>query len=184
MPFKPNPYARRGTAFHAWLERRYGASRLLDLDELPGAADGDAGADENLALVQRRFEESEWAARTPVDIEVPFAIAAAGTVVRGRMDAVFRDPGGETGGKRTANLVFGNPAAVLVGDFLFSRSFELMVEADSLAALKILSNASAVIGRPSTTMVWVDGSRMTRMSSLRSMLTSRPSAWMAAATSS
>ncbi|AUN41565.1 ATP-dependent DNA helicase [Tsukamurella tyrosinosolvens] len=94
VPFKPNPYARRGTAFHAWLERRYGASRLLDLDELPGAADGDAGADENLALLQRRFEESEWAARTPVDIEVPFEIAAAGTVVRGRMDAVFRDPGG------------------------------------------------------------------------------------------
>ncbi|WP_081586014.1 ATP-dependent DNA helicase [Tsukamurella sp. 1534] len=94
VPFKPNPYARRGTAFHAWLERRYGASRLLDLDELPGAADGDAGADENLALLQQRFEASEWAARTPVDIEVPFEIAAAGTVVRGRMDAVFRDPGG------------------------------------------------------------------------------------------
>ncbi|BDH58619.1 hypothetical protein MTP03_35580 [Tsukamurella sp. PLM1] len=94
VPFKPNPYARRGTAFHAWLERRFGATRLLDLDELPGAADGDAGADENLALLQRRFEESEWAARTPVDIEVPFEIAAAGTVVRGRMDAVFRDPGG------------------------------------------------------------------------------------------
>ncbi len=94
VPFKPNPYARRGTAFHAWLERRYGASRLLDVDELPGAADGDAGADENLALLQRRFEESEWSARTPVDIEIPFEIAAAGTVIRGRMDAVFRDPGG------------------------------------------------------------------------------------------
>ena len=48
-------------------------------------------------------------------------------------------------GKRTANIIWGNPASVLVGDFLFSRSFELMVEADSLAALKILSNASAVI---------------------------------------
>ncbi|GAB3128817.1 ATP-dependent DNA helicase AdnB [Tsukamurella serpentis] len=94
MPYKPNPYARRGTAFHAWLERRYGASRLLDFDELPGAADGDSGADENLALLQRRFEDSQWAARSPVDIEVPFEIAAAGTVVRGRMDAVFRDPGG------------------------------------------------------------------------------------------
>lgn len=48
-------------------------------------------------------------------------------------------------GKKTANLVFGNPAAVLVGDFLFSRSFELMVEDGSLKVLKILSNASAVI---------------------------------------
>ncbi len=48
-------------------------------------------------------------------------------------------------GKRAANLIWGNPASVLVGDFLFSRSFELMVEDGSLKVLKILSNASAVI---------------------------------------
>jgi len=48
-------------------------------------------------------------------------------------------------GKRTANLIWGNPASILVGDFLFSRSFELMVEDGSLKVLKILSNASAVI---------------------------------------
>lgn len=48
-------------------------------------------------------------------------------------------------GKKAANLIFGNPATVLVGDFLFSRSFELMVEDGSLKVLKILSNASAVI---------------------------------------
>ena len=48
-------------------------------------------------------------------------------------------------GKRTANIIWGNPASVLVGDFLFSRSFELMVDDGSLKVLKILSNASAVI---------------------------------------
>ena len=48
-------------------------------------------------------------------------------------------------GKTAANLIFGNPAAVLVGDFLFSRSFELMVEDGSLKVLKILSGASAII---------------------------------------
>jgi octaprenyl-diphosphate synthase len=48
-------------------------------------------------------------------------------------------------GRRTANMIWGNPATVLVGDFLFSRSFELMVEDGSLKVLKILSNASAVI---------------------------------------
>ena len=48
-------------------------------------------------------------------------------------------------GKHTANIVFGNPATVLVGDFLFSRAFELMVEDGSLKVLRILSNASAVI---------------------------------------
>ncbi len=48
-------------------------------------------------------------------------------------------------GNATANIVYGNPATVLVGDFLFSRAFELMVEDGSLKVLKILSNASAVI---------------------------------------
>jgi len=48
-------------------------------------------------------------------------------------------------GRRTANTIWGNPATVLVGDFLFSRSFELMVEDGSQKVLKILSAASAVI---------------------------------------
>ena len=38
LPAKPAPLARRGTAFHAWLERRWSAQALLDVDELPGAA--------------------------------------------------------------------------------------------------------------------------------------------------
>ena len=48
-------------------------------------------------------------------------------------------------GKTAANLIWGNPASVLVGDFLFSRAFELMVEDGSMKVLKILSHASAVI---------------------------------------
>jgi octaprenyl-diphosphate synthase len=55
------------------------------------------------------------------------------------------DGSGLRRGKRTANLIWGNPASVLVGDFLFSRAFELMVEDGSLKVLKILSQASAVI---------------------------------------
>lgn len=48
-------------------------------------------------------------------------------------------------GKASANALFGNEAAVLVGDFLFSRSFQLMVEDGSIDVLRILSNASAEI---------------------------------------
>jgi octaprenyl-diphosphate synthase len=55
------------------------------------------------------------------------------------------DGSGMRRGKRTANLIWGNPASVLVGDFLFSRAFELMVEDGSLKVLSILSHASAVI---------------------------------------
>jgi octaprenyl-diphosphate synthase len=55
------------------------------------------------------------------------------------------DGSGMRRGKRTANLIWGNPATVLVGDFLFSRAFELMVEDGSLKVLRVLSHASAVI---------------------------------------
>lgn len=55
------------------------------------------------------------------------------------------DGSGLRRGRKTANIIWGNSASVLVGDFLFSRSFELMVEDGSLKVLKILSHASAVI---------------------------------------
>jgi len=55
------------------------------------------------------------------------------------------DGSGLRRGRRTANIIWGNPSSVLVGDFLFSRAFELMVEDGSLRVLKILSSASAII---------------------------------------
>ncbi len=57
------------------------------------------------------------------------------------------DGSGLRRGRQTANLIYGNQATVLVGDFLFSRAFELMVEDGSLRVLKILSHASAVIAQ-------------------------------------
>jgi DNA helicase II / ATP-dependent DNA helicase PcrA len=94
LPQRPTPYARRGTAFHAWLEQRFGSVRLLDLDDLPGAADEDAAPDDELAVLQEAFLAGEWADRTPVEVEVPFATTIAGVVVRGRMDAVFAEMDG------------------------------------------------------------------------------------------
>lgn len=48
-------------------------------------------------------------------------------------------------GKKPANLIWGNSASILVGDFLFARAFNLMVETNSMEALGILSHASSVI---------------------------------------
>ena len=48
-------------------------------------------------------------------------------------------------GQDTANAIWGNKSSVLVGDFLFSRSFQLMVESKSLDVLRVLSDASATI---------------------------------------
>jgi octaprenyl-diphosphate synthase len=53
----------------------------------------------------------------------------------------------ERRGQDAANLIFGNQASVLVGDFLFSRAFQLMTEDGSLDILRILSNASAIIAQ-------------------------------------
>ncbi len=89
LPMPPQPQARRGSAFHAWLERRFGSAALVDLEELPGAAD-DADADADLEELQRRFLAGPWAALTPEAVEVAVETPVAGVVVRGRIDAVFR----------------------------------------------------------------------------------------------
>jgi DNA helicase-2/ATP-dependent DNA helicase PcrA len=97
-PCRPAPLTRRGTAFHAWLEHRFGGEQLLDLDELPGAADSGASLDADLELLQERFLASAWAQRRPEEVEVPFETTIGGPgrplVVRGRIDAVFADDDG------------------------------------------------------------------------------------------
>jgi DNA helicase-2/ATP-dependent DNA helicase PcrA len=93
-PFRPNPMARRGTAFHAWVERWFGATRLLDIDELPGAADATASPDADLDALRQAFLDSPWANRSPTEVEVPFETVIGGIVVRGRIDAVFAEKDG------------------------------------------------------------------------------------------
>lgn len=90
VPAEPAPWARRGTAFHTWLEQRWVDDLpLLDIDQLPGSADEGAADDAELDELRARFEASRWADRRPTEVEVPFEMAIGGTVVRGRMDAVF-----------------------------------------------------------------------------------------------
>ncbi|MGV9679658.1 ATP-dependent helicase [Nocardia sp. NPDC003482] len=93
LPFPPSPFTRRGTAFHAWLQRWFGATRLLDFDELPGAGDT-TGADAELVRLQEAFLSSPWANRNPIEVEVAFETTLAGILIRGRMDAVFPEPNG------------------------------------------------------------------------------------------
>ncbi|WP_298176414.1 ATP-dependent DNA helicase [Saccharomonospora sp.] len=96
LPFPPNAYARRGTEFHGWLERRFASDKLFDLDDLPGSADLDVEDADTTDLdeLKEAFERSPWARRTPHDVEVPFSTAIDGVTVRGRIDAVFADPDG------------------------------------------------------------------------------------------
>jgi DNA helicase-2/ATP-dependent DNA helicase PcrA len=91
MPQPPARQARRGTAFHQWLEERFGQQRLIDDDDL-FAVDDEAEPDENLMELRARFEAGEWGGRWPREVEVPFETRIGDRQVRGRIDAVFADP--------------------------------------------------------------------------------------------
>ena len=97
MPSGPALAARRGTAFHAWVEQYYGRAAMVDVIELPGSADEDADLDADLPLLKELFLASEWAARLPDEVEVAIETTLDGFALRGRLDAVFaRDDGGFT----------------------------------------------------------------------------------------
>lgn len=91
MPRRPSSAARFGTRFHAWVESRFGQQLLLDPDELPGRADSGIEDDAELAELVERFESGPFADRVPHAVEAPFALVLAGQVVRGRIDAVYRE---------------------------------------------------------------------------------------------
>ncbi|MFP5311460.1 MAG: UvrD-helicase domain-containing protein [Actinomycetes bacterium] len=93
VPREPGMPARKGTAFHAWVEEYFGQAGMLDLGEAPGSDDHiDAAYD--LADMVATFKASPWADRSPAFVEVPVETRVGDVVVRGRVDAVFRDADG------------------------------------------------------------------------------------------
>ena len=94
MPRPPSSAARFGTRFHAWVEARFGQQDLFDADDLPGR--GDAGIDDESDLQElvAAFEAGPFASRVPHRVEAPFSLVLGGQVVRGRIDAVYREPDG------------------------------------------------------------------------------------------
>ncbi|MFC7878492.1 3'-5' exonuclease, partial [Isoptericola sp. NPDC057391] len=92
VPQEPTVHARRGTHFHEWVERFFTSSSLVDVDDLPGAEDGEIAPDVDLETLRQRFTESEWASRTPLAVEVDVETPVGGVMLRSRIDAVFPDP--------------------------------------------------------------------------------------------
>ncbi len=84
-------------------------------------------------------------------------------------------------GLASANTLWGNQASVLVGDFLFSRSFELMVEDGSLQVLGILSNASAVIAEGEVMQLAVSNDTETGEAAYLDVITAKTATLFAAA---
>jgi DNA helicase-2/ATP-dependent DNA helicase PcrA len=94
MPSAPALAARRGTAFHAWVEQHFARAAFVDLLDLPGSADEDPGDDEDLPMMKELFLASQWAHRSPDQIEIAIETTVAEMSIRGRIDAVFPRPGG------------------------------------------------------------------------------------------
>lgn len=99
MPKPPQPAARQGTRFHAWVESRFDELPLPLLDlldpatELPGS-DQEVADEADLDALKAAFERSEYAERTPYRMEAPVQLTLAGRVIRGRIDAVYKNPDG------------------------------------------------------------------------------------------
>ena len=79
----------------------------------------------------------------PYDVHLAATVEFIHTATLLHDDVV--DESAQRRGRPTANLLWDNKSSVLVGDYLFARSFQLMVETGSLRVLDILSNASATI---------------------------------------
>ncbi|MGX1028229.1 DNA helicase-2/ATP-dependent DNA helicase PcrA [Streptomyces ambofaciens] len=92
MPRPPQPAARRGTRFHAWVEARFEPLTLplMEPEELPGG-DAEIADEQDLEFLKDAFERTEYARRTPFRVEAPFQLSLAGRVVRGRIDAVYKE---------------------------------------------------------------------------------------------
>ena len=100
IPQLSNAYARRGTTFHQWIEEHFKRPRLFDEDAfddslieeefLAEQAFADSDEDPALATLKEKWLASEWANRDPIGVEVGFETILDGTVLNGRIDAVYR----------------------------------------------------------------------------------------------
>ncbi|MEO7070390.1 MAG: ATP-dependent DNA helicase [Nostocoides sp.] len=141
IPSEPALAARRGTAFHAWVEQHYSRAAIVDIVELPGSADDDPGDERDLARMRENFLASPWAARTPVDVETSIETVVDGIAIRGRVDAIFGD---DTSGDDTSGEGYQGERYVVVdwktgrpptGDRVRARSLQLAAYALAFARL-------------------------------------------------
>ncbi|HEY5978350.1 MAG TPA: ATP-dependent DNA helicase [Microlunatus sp.] len=98
MPTPPSRAARFGTRFHQWVERYFGPAmetgqlgqqQLLDPDDLPESADVETTDEAGLRELCATFLVGAYGSRVPYAVEAPFTLLVDGTLVRGRIDAVY-----------------------------------------------------------------------------------------------
>ena len=154
MPRPPQPAARRGTRFHAWVESRFEPLLLLGEDALPGADDDGIEDERDLARLKEAFLRTPFAAATPYRVEAPFQLLLAGRVVRGRIDAVYRTAEGgiEVVDWKTNQRETADPLQLAVYRLAWAESTGTPLEQVSAAFLYVRSGSvvrpDSLPGRP------------------------------------
>lgn len=111
MPRSQDEYSRRGTVFHAWIEKHFGQGTLFDDEDLEPV--DPLEADQTLQKLKESWLSSGWAGRQPFAVEVPFETVVAGVLLRGRIDAVYRtEDTFEVVDWKTGSKKLGEPAAI------------------------------------------------------------------------
>jgi DNA helicase-2/ATP-dependent DNA helicase PcrA len=87
MPRHSDQSASRGNQFHQWVERQFGLQTLFDDDLFDPAPKPEVA----LEQLQTNWLASSWSKRTPIEVEAGFETVIAGIVIRGRIDAVYKD---------------------------------------------------------------------------------------------
>ena len=125
MPAPPSRSARFGTRFHQWVERYFGPAmetgqlgqqQLLDPDDLPDSADVETTDEAGLRELCAAFLAGAYGSRVPYAVEAPVTMLVDGTLVRGRIDAVYDlrssgdGPPTASRGRTTSRWSTGRPA--------------------------------------------------------------------------
>jgi len=111
MPRAMDEFSHRGTAFHLWIERYFNAKVLFDDEDFDLLTPLEA--DQTLEELKAKWLASDWAKLQPHAVEVPFETVIAGVLVRGRIDAVYKNGNGyEVVDWKTGSKVLGESSAV------------------------------------------------------------------------
>ena len=92
MPRARDEYSSRGTAFHLWIEHHLKGSSIFDEEEFDLLQPIEE--DRTLEDLKSAWLKSEWADKSVYEVEVPFETVIAGTLVRGRIDAIYKTESG------------------------------------------------------------------------------------------
>ncbi|MFM6842172.1 MAG: UvrD-helicase domain-containing protein [Candidatus Planktophila sp.] len=111
MPRARDEYSSRGTAFHLWIEKHLRGNSIFDDEDfdLLQPIEEDCTLEE----LKEKWLASDWASRTAFDVEVPFETVIAGTLVRGRIDAIYKtEQGFEVVDWKTGSKVLDEDSAI------------------------------------------------------------------------